>query len=192
MKFAKIISMVLLVAIIGCSFIACMPEENNGDKPKVEKDTTPPPVGTPSTGITEIKVSFEIKDSSGTNIYRELDYEYKGFDPTILGVLKYYFEVEIDEYIATYEEEEFSNMLWIIGEYEAKPGQYWTALKGNKFTDRNGNNITVKNLIKPENEELLQSYMINSMSEHRLQNGEIFTVVLIGTPEEEANTEVTE
>ncbi len=192
MKFVKIIAMVLLVAMIGCSFIACMPEDNTGDKPKVEKDTTPPPVGTPSQGITEIKVSFEIKDSSGTNIYRELDYEYKGFDPTILGVLKYYFEVEINEFIATYEEEEFSNMIWIIGDHEAKPGQYWTALRGNKFTDNSGNPITVKNLIKPENEELMQSYMISSMSEHTLTNGETFTVVLVGTPEEEASTEAPE
>ncbi len=192
MKFVKIIAMVLLVAMIGCSFIACMPEDDATDKPKVEKDTTPPPTGTQSQGITEIKVSFEIKDSSGTNIYREIDYEYKGFDPTILGVLKYYFMVELDEHIATYEEEEFSNMIWIIGNYEAKPGQYWTALRGNKFTDNNGKPITVQNLIKPENEELLQSYMINSMSEHTLQNGETFTVVLVGTPEEEANTEAQE
>ncbi len=192
MKFIKIIAVVLLVAIIGCSFIACMPEDDTTDKPKVEKDTTPPPTGFPSAGLTEIKVSFEIKDSSGTNIYRELDYEYKGFDPTILGVLKYYFEVEINEFIATYEEEEFSDMLWIIGNYEAKPGQYWTALKGNKFTDNNGNPITVKNLIKPENEDILQSYMISSMSEHKLQNGETFTVVLLGTPEEEVSTEAPE
>ncbi len=192
MKFVKIIAIVLLVAMIGCSFVACMPEDDAGDKPKVEKDTTPPPVGTPSQGITEIKVSFEIKDSSGTNIYRELDYEYKGFEPTILGVLKYYFEVEINEYIATYEEEEFSNMIWIIGDYEAKPGQYWTALRGNKFTDSNGNPITVKNLVKPENENILQSYMISSMSEHVLADGETFTVVLVGTPDEEANTEAPE
>ena len=193
MKFVKIIAMMLLIAMIGCSFIACMPvEDDTANKPKIEKDTTPPPVGTPSTGLTEIKVSFEIKDNSGTNIYREIDFEYKGFDPTILGVLKYYFEVELGEYIATYEEEEFANMLWIIGEYEAKPGQYWTALRGTKFLDDSGNAITVRNLLKPANEDTLRSYMISSMSEHVLRNGESFTVVLIGTPEEEASTEAPE
>lgn len=190
MKFVKIIAMVLLVAMIGCSFIACMPEDDTNEKPKVEKDTTPPPTGTQSQGITEITVSFEIKDSSGTNIYRALDYKYKGFEPTILGVLKYYFEVELGENIATYEEEEFSDMLWIIGEYEAKPGQYWTALKGTKFTDNSGNPITIKNLLK--NSTLMQSYTIPSMSEHTLRNGETFTVVLVGTPKEEVSTEAKE
>ena len=192
MKFVKVIAMVLLVAMIGCSFIACMPEDDTNKGPKVEKDTTPPPTGTPSQGITEITVSFEIKDSSGTNIYRALDYEYKGFEPTILGVLKYYFEVEIDTFISTYEEEEFSDMLWIIGDYEAMPGQYWTALKGTKFTDGNGNTISVKNMLKPENESVLQNYMISSMSEHKLSDGESFTVVLLGTPEEEVSTEAQE
>ena len=192
MKFIKIVAMVLLVAMLGCSLIACVPDDKDKDTPKAEKDTTPPPSGTPSEGITEITVSFEIKDSSGTNVYRALDYEYKGFEPTVLGVLKYYFEVEIDEYIATYEEEEFSDMLWIIGDYEAKPGQYWTALKGTSFVDANGNSITVKNMLKPENEDVLQYYMIPSMSEHKLVDGESFTVVLIGTPEEEANTEAQE
>ena len=188
MKFIKVAAVVLLVAILGCSFIACDSEDKNNNNTTVEKDTTPPPVGTPSEGLTEITVSFEIKDSSGTNIYRALDYTYKGFDPTILGVLKYYFEVEIDEYFATYEDEALSDMIWFIGDYEAASRQYWAALRGNSFTDK-GNPITVKNLLKPENQELFNSYMISSMSEHTLTDGEVFTVVLAGTKTVEEPTE---
>lgn len=191
MKMIKIVAITLLVAMLACSLIACQPQEDNkGSGDKIEKDTTPPPSGTVSEGITEITVSFEIKDSSGTNIYRALDYKYKGFEPTILGVLKYYFEVELGDYIAMYEEEEFSNMIQTIGSYEAKPGQYWTALSGIKFTDASGNAITVKNMLK--NNTLLESYMIASMSEHTLTDGEAFTIILIGEAKEEANTEVQE
>lgn len=181
MKAIKIIAVALLIAMLGCTFIACDTEKEPEKPAAVEKDTTPAPIGTPSEGLTEMKVSFSIKDSSGTNIYRAVDYTYKGFDPTILGVLKYYFDVELGEYIATYEEEGLTDMLQFIGDYEAAEGQYWAALKGDTFFDAQGKEISVKNLLKSENKKIFESYMISSMSAHTLTDGETFTVVLAGT-----------
>lgn len=184
MKFVKTIAMALIVAMLACCFIACSDndKDKDNDSNKVEKDTTPAPTGNVSEGLVEITVSFEIKDNTGKNIYREIDYKYKGFDSSILGVLRYYMEVKQNKFFSTYKDD--PTIIEYIGNLGAKKGQYWAALRGNEF-EKDGDSITVKNLIKPENEALLKTYLIDSVSQHILQDGEFFTIVLVGTPEAE-------
>ena len=95
MKFVKVISVLLLIAMIGCMFVACNNEEPTEEITE-EKVTEPAPTGEVSSGLVEITVSFDIKDNLGKNIYHVSDYNYKGFNPSILGVLDQYFKVEID------------------------------------------------------------------------------------------------
>lgn len=179
MKFIKTVAVALILAMLSCLFIACSDNNKDPDGTKVENDTTPAPKGDVSEGLVEITVSFEIKDNTGKNIYRAVDYKYKGFDPSILGVLRYYIEVKQNDYFSTYEDD--PTIIEYIGNVGAEKGQYWAALKGNEFK-KNGSAITVKELIKPGNEEILKTYLIDSVSQHILQDGECFTIVLVGTP----------
>lgn len=177
MKHIKIIAVFLLISILACSFVACGKSDDDANKTdKVEKDTTPPPEGTQTEGLVELTVSFVINDGAGTNIYSETNYKYKGFDPTIFGVIKQYVEVDMGGSVLTYDDDD--KMIEYIDEYGATDSSYWVALKGKKFITGQSEEISLSQMFKPENKTTLDMYIIKSMSQYRLTDGETFTVVL--------------
>ncbi len=179
MKSIKIIAMILLVAMLACSLIACQSEKDTGDTGN-QIDTTPPPEGDPTEGLVEVTVSFDITNGkTGNNLFREQNYTYRGFDPTVVGIIKYYMTVTEDDYFAI---DEDTDMIQSIGDFTAGPGQSWRVLRGTKFVDNKGNELTIKNLLKDENKSILARYTISSHD--TVEDGGSFTIVLEGELEE--------
>lgn len=183
MKFIRIISVFLLVCLLACSFISCGKSNKNNETPTNEADTTPPPQGTKTEGLVEMKVSFVINDGT-TNIYNETNYTYKSFGSSILDVIEYYVTVQQGKY---FEKDEYDlGTIVCIGEYIAEEGKEWVALRGTQFKDKSGNDIKLSQLVKPENQEyMLSEYEIgaSSLAEYELTDGDSFTLVLVNRGE---------
>ncbi|MBE6547495.1 MAG: hypothetical protein E7667_01260 [Ruminococcaceae bacterium] len=182
MKSIKIIAMILLVSIMACSFIACGSKEEEKPQTQEKVSEKEAPKGDVTPELVDITVSFEIKDSAGSNIFREDNFNYRGLNPTVLGIIEYY-TTQKDIWFSTSDD---GSMITEIDDYYVKDAnQYWVALKGTTFytgeVDKDGNKktITVKNLLKPQNENLLKSYAYGHISTDKVADGESFTIVLV-------------
>ena len=87
MKLAKILSVILILSLICCSFISCDSSKNGEDDidDLDERD------------FYDITVSFQVKDANGVNRIDAVDFNYKGHkEPTILNILENYLSVVVD------------------------------------------------------------------------------------------------
>lgn len=154
MKFLRIISVLLIIAALCCSFISC----SNGDGEEAPLPERP---------FYDMTVSFQIKDSKGKTIVEASDYNYKGHeDPTILNIITDYLYI-VEEFRYTIDK---NNVLQQVGGTKAKSGQYWGFMDG---IDHDVQAILAS-------EKLQKSYLIDKkMSEYLIEDGGEFTVVLV-------------
>lgn len=112
MKAIRLLSVILVLAILSCSFIACSEDDVDANIPDTE--------------LYEAKVSFQIKDGNGKTIYEAKDFEYKWInEPTILNIVKYYVKVEKGATILVE-----GDTLSRVGGVKPKSNEYWAFLKG--------------------------------------------------------------
>ena len=175
MKFVKIIAMLLLIAMLGCLFVAC----DNGD---VEETETEEPAPTGDSLVEKvITVSFRVFDSSAKRVYTVEDFKYKvisGVEPTASAVLEWYFKVENGDGYST---DEFG-MIKRIGDYMIDDGQMWTVLDTVDFVDDNGNEIQPKELfVYPTDAgtKFVSAHTVESVSKRVLQDGDSFSVMIV-------------
>jgi len=114
MKTVRLVSVILMLAMLCCSIIAC----DSGDK-EVELPERP---------FYDMKVSFQIKNDSGKTIVDAENYNYKGHeDPTILNIVTDYLAIEAD-FKYTVDE---NNIITKIGGTKAGKNEYWSfTMKG--------------------------------------------------------------
>lgn len=164
---------------MACPLISCDKSDDKDETSSSEVDTTPPPEGTKTEGLVDMKVSFIINDGT-TNIYNETNYAYKSFGNSILDVIEYYITVQQDEY---FEKDDYGlGTIVSIGSYSAEDGKEWIALRGTEFKDKDGNDIKISQLAKPANQEyMLNKYAVgtSSLADYSLSDGDSFTLVLI-------------
>ena len=153
MKFVKIISVILAVASLCCSFISC----NSGSNTEAELPERP---------FYNMTVSFQIKNSQGKTIVEAIDYNYKGHeDPTILNIITDYLYI-VEEFKYTIDK---NNVLQQVGGVKAKAGQYWGFMEG---IDHDAQSLLSSN-----------NLIDKKMSEYLIEDGGKFTVVLVSTEE---------
>ena len=112
MKAVRLLSVILILALLSCCFIACSEEDVDANIP----DTT----------VYETKVSFQIKDGNGKTIYEAKDFEYKWInEPTILNIVKYYVKVEKGANVVV-----DGDTLTRVGGVKPKNNEYWAFMKG--------------------------------------------------------------
>ena len=154
MKFVRVISVILVMTALCCSFISC----NNGSDAEAELPERP---------FYDMTVSFQIKNSQGKTIVEAVDYNYKGHeDPTILNIITDYLYI-VEEFRYTIDK---NNVLQQVGGEKAKDGQYWGFMDG---IDHDVQAILA-------NDKLQKNYLIDKkMSEYLIKDGGKFTVVLV-------------
>lgn len=192
MKFLKFITLILLISMLTCTFVACQSKKDNGeDIPTSE----PCPTGETSEGLTEVDVTFYVRNAkTGEYLYRAENYRYKGFNPTVFGVIHDYMTIENDNYFKVVEG---THIISTMGDLRAEEGQYWYAFKGTKFVDIRGNEISVKKISDIYSKESLsgedanlksymdEEYLIPALNEHILSKENTaaensFTILLCG------------
>ncbi len=118
MKFVKGLSLILALIILCSALFAC----DNGDGGDID-------VNLPEREFYEVKVSFQVKDSTGKTVIEAIDYNYKGHaEPTILNVLDTYLavvkdwvcKIKVDEEVGTKQITQIGGM-----KVDAKNGEYW-------------------------------------------------------------------
>ena len=114
MKTIRLVSVILVLAMLCCSFIAC--------------STTEDDVELPERPFYDMTVSFQIKNDSGKIIVDAENYNYKGHeDPTILNIVTDYLAIEAN-FKYTVDE---NNILTKIGSTKAGKNEYWSfTMKG--------------------------------------------------------------
>ena len=109
MKTVRLVSVILVLAMLCCSFIAC--------------STTEEDVELPERPFYNMTVSFQIKNDSGKTIVDAEKYNYKGHeDPTILNIVTDYLAIEAN-FKYTVDE---NNILTKIGGTKAGKNEYWS------------------------------------------------------------------
>ena len=108
MKFVRIISFIMIIAMLSCMFISC----NQGTEEEIPL---------PERDFYDMTVSFQIKNSSGKTIVEAVDYNYKGHEePTILNIIVAEYRCTIDK----------NNVLQQVGGVKARSGDYWGFMEG--------------------------------------------------------------
>ena len=154
MKIIRILSVLLVAAILCCSLISC----NNGKDVEVEL---------PERDFYDMTVSFQIKNSSGKTIVEAIDYNYKGHEePTILNIITDYLYI-VEEYRYSIDK---NNTLQQVAGTKARSGDYWGFMAG---IDHDVQSILASS-------SLQSKHLIDSkMSEYIIEDGGEFTVVLV-------------
>lgn len=158
MKFVKILSVILVLAMLCCAIIAC---DSEGEGDDVDIDL-------PERNFYDIKVSFQIKDATGKTQIEAIDYNYKGHaEPTMLNILQTYLSV-VEDWTCKIDK---TNSITQIGGMKANKnnGEYWGFVNGSI------------NLSKDQIEDDLSD---GKMSETVIEDGGVFTVMLIAGEEE--------
>lgn len=158
MKFIKILSVILVVTLICCAFIAC---EKEGDGDDIDIDL-------PERDFYNITVSFQIKDATGKTQIEAIDYNYKGHsEPTMLNILNTYLSV-VEDWTCKIDK---TNSITQIGGMKANKnnGEYWGFVNGSM------------NLSK---DDIMDDLSDGKMSETLIEDGGVFTVMLIASEEE--------
>ena len=154
MKLIRIVSFIMIIALLSCTFISC----SNGADDEVPL---------PERDFYDMTVSFQIKNSSGKTIVEAVDYNYKGHEaPTILNIISDYLYI-VAEYRCTIDK---NNVLQQVGGTKARSGDYWGFMEG---VDHDVQAILA-------NSSLQTKYLIDKkMSEYLIEDGGSFTVVLV-------------
>ena len=158
MKFAKILSVVMVLALLCCTFIAC---DDSGDGEDIDIDL-------PEREFYNITVSFQIKDATGKTQIEAIDYNYKGHaEPTILNILETYLSV-VQDWTCKIDK---TNSITQIGGMKANKndGEYWGFVNG---------------AINLSKEDIKDDLSEGKMSETIIEDGGIFTVMLIADEED--------
>ena len=164
MRLAKILSLVLVMAMLCCSFIAC---EGGSEGEDLDIDL-------PERDFYTVTVSFQIKDPTGKTVIEALDYKYKGHDePTIINVVETYLNVVADWTCKI----DKTNTLMQIGGMKANKnnGEYWGFVMCKRDADGNiksgALNLSLEQIKKNLND--------GKMGDTLVQNGDEFTLILI-------------
>lgn len=158
MKLTKLLSVLLIVAMLACTFAAC-------DSTSMSDDDAP---DLPEREFYDITVSFQIKSASGETQINAENYNYKGHaEPTVLNIVDTYLAV-VAEYTCKIDE---SGTLVQIGGMKAnrKNGEYWGFVVGKI------------NLTKAE---VLNNLANGRMDSTLIEDGGKFTVMLVAEEEE--------
>lgn len=155
MRSIRIVSVILILAALCCSFISC----GIGDEDIV----------LPTRDFYDMTVSFQIMDGNGRKLFDAKDYNYKGHEePTILNIISDYLTI-VEESRCTIDK---NNTLQQIGGVKAKSGQYWAFMEG---IDQDVQAIL-------QNSGLQSKHLIDQkMSEYMISDGGEFTIVLVTT-----------
>ena len=114
MKLIRIVSFIMIIAMLSCMFISCN-QQTEEEIPLPERD------------FYDITVSFQIKNSSGKNIVEAVNYNYKDHEePTILNIISDYLYI-VAEYRCTIDK---NNVLQQVGGVKARSGDYWGFMEG--------------------------------------------------------------
>ena len=194
MRFLKFIALILLISMTACIFAAC---QSKTDSDPVAEATEPCPTGEISEGLTELDVTFYVRNAStGEYIYRAENYRYKGFNPTVFGVIHRYMTIDNDNYFRVIDG---THVITSMGDFSAGDGQYWYAFKGTKFVDERESEISLKKISEIYSKEEVdlssadrnlknymdREYLIPALNEHVLSKDSSaaensFTVLLVG------------
>ena len=198
MKIIRLVSLVLVLSMITCVFFSC---DSSGSD---DLD-----IAIPERDMYTVKVSFQIKDSTGKTQVEAIDYTYRGHaEPTIMNVIQAYLAVEADWVFKVDKE----NSITQIGGMKAdkKNGDYWGFVSNvnGQLTDelkekRNGNEdkkvapealtaeeiascFTVKDTaaINLSVDQIKKGLGDGSLKDAFLVDGAQFTVMLIKSSEE--------
>lgn len=151
MKTVRLVSVILMLAMLCCSIIAC----DSGDK-EVELPERP---------FYDMKVSFQIRNTSGKIIADAENYNYRGHEePTILNIITDYLAIEAE---IKYTVDE-NNVLTKVGNTKAGKNESWW------FT-MNGVGLDMQTL------KDINIYVREEMSEYLVEDGAAFTVILISS-----------
>lgn len=160
MKAIRIISLLLICAMMGCFFISC-DEVNLEDIVLPERD------------FYDITVSFQIADSEGVLLHDVVDYNYKGHEvPTILNIISDYLYIEADEKCVI---DNGTTLVQVGAKSTAKAninkGDYWA------FAVGIGHNLT--KILADQN--LQNKTFVNDqrMCDYIVEDGGSFTIVLV-------------
>ncbi len=151
MKNVKIISAFLILAMIGCIFIAC----DSGDDVEVNLPQ--------QENFYELTVSFQIKDSTGKTQVEAKDYVYKSHaEPTVLNIVDTYLAV-VQDWTCKIDK---NNTITQIGgmKINKSNGDYWGFVDG---------------AIDLSKDQILKDLSDDSMSSTIVEDGGKFTVMLI-------------
>ena len=156
MKAIKLISVLLILTTLCCTFIAC----DQGSIDDIELPERP---------FYDMTVSFQIKNASGKTIIDAVDYNYKGHeDPTILNIISDYLVIVAD-YKCTMDK---NNTLVQVGGLKASvsKGEYWAFMLGT--------NLDVQEILADKS--LRSKNLIDAkMSDYLVEDGASFTIVLV-------------
>lgn len=151
MKVVKIVSALLVLAMLCTALIAC------GGSASDEA------VDLPDREIYDITVSFQIKDATGKTVIDAVDFNYKGHQkPTVNNILSMYLSV-VEDWVCKIDK---TNTITQIGGMKAnkKTGEYWGFVDGS---------------INLSKDEVLRNLSDGKMSDTEIQDGGVFTVMLI-------------
>ena len=158
----RIIAVLLAIASLSCLFVAC--------------DKTDTDIDFPDRELYEVKVSFQIKDSTGKTVIEAIDYMYKGHsEPTILTVVHNYLSVVADWTCKI----DKNNTITQIGGMKAGKGDYWGFVT-NVVVDEDDNSVSLKNssAINLSLEQINKYKSDGKMSETPVIDGAEFTLIL--------------
>ena len=164
MKAIRIISMLLVLATLGCMFVAC--DEGDGSD-----------ISVPERDFYELTVSFQIKDSTGRTVVEAIDYKYKGHaEPTVLNIVEAYLSV-VQNWVCKIDK---TNTLTQVGGMKAdkKNGEYWGFVT-NVGEDGDGNLFLKQtSAINLSIEQINKNLSDGKMSETKVIDGAQFTIIL--------------
>ena len=156
MKSVRLISVILILAALCGSLIACSGDENA----LIELPVRP---------FYDMTVSFQIKDANGRTLIDAENYNYKGHeDPTILNIISDYLVIEA-EYKCTIDK---NNTLVQVGGTKASvsKGEYWAFMMGT------GHDVQA---ILADKSLQTKSFIDAKMSDYLIEDGGSFTIVLV-------------
>ena len=169
MKFAKILSLVLVMAMLCCSFIAC---ESGNEGEDLDIDL-------PERDFYVVTVSFQIKDPTGKTVIEAIDYEYKGHaEPTIINVVENYLAVVADWTCKI----DKSGKLTQIGGMKAGKYDYWGFVTNVTKNEKTGE-ITLKDVsaMNLSLEQIKKQAAEGTINDTMLIDGAEFTLILFTT-----------
>ena len=156
MKAIRLVSVILVLATLCCSFIAC----KQGDANDIELPERP---------FYDMTVSFQIKDSKGKTLIDAVDYNYKGHeDPTILNIISDYLVIVAD-YKCTIDK---NNTLVQVGGVKASISncEYWAFMLG---TGHDVQTILADSALQKKN------FIDAKMGDYLIEDKGSFTIVLV-------------
>lgn len=156
MKAIRFVSVIIALATLCCSFIAC-------DQGSISD------IVLPERPFYDMTVSFQIKNAEGRTIIDAVDYNYKGHeDPTILNIISDYLVIVAD-YKCTVDK---NNTLIQVGGVKAssKNGEYWAFMMGT------GMDIQA---ILADKSLQNKTFIDAKMSDYLIEDGQSFTIVLV-------------